>query len=45
MNQFLNIPSSVFCTFLTNLPDNLKVSPDPIDIKTTFTHENLSEMI
>lgn len=40
-----NIPSSIFCTFQTNLPEQYKIDEHPIELQSDSNHENLSEML
>ena len=41
----INIPSSVFCRFLTNLPEQYKIDEHPIELQSDSNHETLSEML
>jgi len=40
-----NIPSNVFCSFSTELPEAYQVESSPIEIQSSASHENLSEII
>lgn len=39
------IPSNVFCSFISTLPEEFQVDSAPIEVQTTSNNENLSELI
>ncbi len=39
------IPSNVFCSFTTSLPEEFHVDSSPIDLSTGSTHEHLNQLL